>query len=119
MREGIVVTLVENEDTLVVHQLGECLHGLPLSRLLPCDATFTNRTMESSLNRIVGSVVGSLRITHIMERVSHLVSHCLTYRPTGVGTKPQCRHHIVVATAIASPLRSVVHENHSLVFLQI
>ena len=119
MREGIVVTLVENEDTLVVHQFGESLHGLPLSRLLPCDATLAYGAVESGFHHAVGTVVGCLGIAHIVERVSHLVSHSLTYRPTGVRTEPQGRHHIVVATAIASPLRSVVHENHRLVFLQI
>ena len=119
VRIGIVVRIAEHTDTLVIHQFGITLVGLPLSRLLPCNATVSYRPMKARLHVSDIAMIGSFRIAHIMERVSDLMSHTMSYGLTSRGIQPQGRNHVIITTTITSPCFGMVHQHHHLVFVQV
>ena len=119
MGVGIVVTVAEHADALVEHQFRIRLVGLPLSRLLPGNATVSHSPMETCLAGSVGSMSGCFGIAHVVERVSNLMSHAVSHGFTSRGIEPECRHLVVVATSVASPLLRVVHEHHYLILRKV
>ena len=110
--EGIIVGIAEDADALVEHLIGIGLVSLPLGSLLPCDASVTHSTMEARLHRAVSTMVGCLGVAHVVERVPYLMRHAVTNRLAGGRIEPESADLIVVATAIAGPGRSVVHQHH-------
>ena len=108
VREGQVMTLAEDADALAEHLAGIRLGSLPLGRLFPDSLSAAARQMEACIVCLRVLMSTMLREAHILEGVSHLVSHRMAYRFACRWSQPQGADLIVVAATIAHPVGGVV-----------
>ena len=114
---SVVMALAEHADALVEHQLRVRLVGLPLCRLLPDGLAVAALQVEAGVDgrRRVVVVARGVGVAHIVERMPHLMGHRVADGLAGRRTEPEGAHLVVVAAAVAHPVRRVVQQHHYLI----